>query len=1314
MPNVDVSEGLTSVPSAAMGLSGVVRWTREHPFIDIFKTTVPWVGNSDAGWNSMPFDQMEAGGYLDEDGWLTEMPPGLNAVATTLLSDLPEENVSMAGRYHLRYEGEGTVELRGPNGLLDIVSQENGEIIFDFTPGDGILIFEIEDTDPNGNGNYIRDITIVKEDYLDLHEAGAIFNPVWIDLIEDLGAVRFMDWMRTNESLQSEWADRPQVGDTTYATDNGVPLEIMVELANQIGSDPWFNIPFHATDEYVREFAAYVRDNLDPDLKAQFEFSNEVWNNNFDQTGDAHDAGRELWGTEYGNYPGRYYYGYRSAEVMDIIKDEFGEEAGRVDGVLAVHTATPSRFEHIMTGAERYASENSANVDALFESVAVTWYFGGGFKHDESYNQIMEWASVSLDHALDNVFEQLQNGSLMDVSYTTVSDTTDNFAEWGQIAQQYGLNLISYEGGPHIVGNPSNRNDPEFVEVLTAVNRDPRMLEIYNEVYSAWVDAGGGLFNAFQDIKRDGNSGSWGHLTHLDDEDARWDAIMAINETPNENMPERDVSDFDHGVTLLGGNDDELLVGTLEEDFLVGAGGNDELHGGNKEDGLHGGDGDDKLFGGDGDDNLIGGDGNDWLDGGSGIDTVLGGAGNDTIVFDAEDDFSNVDGGAGIDILRINGGELPTIDLAAHGLEGADYVITDNGDADWSELTDHYDVNWVRTSQDGTFDDGRTWHTEWDVSDSFDWSEFTEIFDAAGNFLERIEVSDDAEANQAPVDITLSGGDVDENANGGTVVATLSAVDPDAGDSFSFAITNDPSGFFVIVGNEVRLADGADVDFETAQSHQITVEVTDAGGLSYSEAVTVTVNDQTENSAPTDIVVGGGSVDENADGGTIVATLSAVDPDAGDSFSYAITNDASGLFEIVGNEVRLVDGAQVDFESAQSFDIAVEVTDAAGASHAEVITLSVNDLNDETPTDIVVDGGAMDENAPGGTLVATLSAVDADAADSFSFVITDDPTGMCEMVGNEIRLIDGAQVDFEQAPSVDIVVEVTDAGGNSYSEVVTLTVNDLMDETPSEIVVGGGEVEENAEGGTVVATLSAVDADAGDSFTYAITDDTSGLFEIVGNEVRVASGAVIDFEAAQSHAITIEVTDAGGNSHSELITLEVGDLNDETPTDIVVGGGAVDENAEAGTVVATLSSVDADAGDSFSYAIVNDASGLFEIVGNEVRVVSGAVIDFEAAGSHEITVEVTDGGFNSYAEVVTIAVNDLDDDPAIITLEGTADDDVLLGTSADELVLGEGGNDCSTAVPALTRSMAAMVTTSLSMTQPIILPVSMEARVTTP
>ena len=108
-------------------------------------------------------------------------------------------------------------------------------------------------------------------------------------------------------------------------------------------------------------------------------------------------------------------------------------------------------------------------------------------------------------------------------------------------------------------------------------------------------------------------------------------------------------------------------------------------------------------------------------------------------------------------------------------------------------------------------------------------------------------------------------------------------------------------------------------------------------------------------------------------------------------------------------------------------------------------------------------------------------------------------------------------------------------------------MNDLNDETPTDITLTGGSVNENATAGTTVATLSTVDADASNSFSYTLTSDPSGFFEISGNQIQVKAGASIDYETATSHNVTVEVDDGAGNTYSEVITLNVNDLNDETP-----------------------------------------------------------------------------------------------------------------------------------------------------------------------
>ena len=90
-----------------------------------------------------------------------------------------------------------------------------------------------------------------------------------------------------------------------------------------------------------------------------------------------------------------------------------------------------------------------------------------------------------------------------------------------------------------------------------------------------------------------------------------------------------------------------------------------------------------------------------------------------------------------------------------------------------------------------------------------------------------------------------------------------------------------------MVGDEIRVKAGASLDYESATSHQLSVTVTDAGGLSHTETLNIGVTNQNE--APTDLTVRRHGAGECA-AGTVVPRWSH-DPDAGSSFTYTLTDD---------------------------------------------------------------------------------------------------------------------------------------------------------------------------------------------------------------------------------------------------------------------------------------------------------------------------------------------------------------------------------------------------------------------------------------
>jgi len=121
------------------------------------------------------------------------------------------------------------------------------------------------------------------------------------------------------------------------------------------------------------------------------------------------------------------------------------------------------------------------------------------------------------------------------------------------------------------------------------------------------------------------------------------------------------------------------------------------------------------------------------------------------------------------------------------------------------------------------------------------------------------------------------------------------------------------------------------------------------------------------NAAPTGISVSGGSVEENAAAGTCVATLSAIDPDSGDSHSFALTGGATDIFELVGSEIRVKAGAVLDFETRSSYGLSIRVTDQAGLCCTQNLTINlVNVVETGTAGNDTLTGGAGADRLSGG------------------------------------------------------------------------------------------------------------------------------------------------------------------------------------------------------------------------------------------------------------------------------------------------------------------------------------------------------------
>ena len=323
-----------------------------------------------------------------------------------------------------------------------------------------------------------------------------------------------------------------------------------------------------------------------------------------------------------------------------------------------------------------------------------------------------------------------------------------------------------------------------------------------------------------------------------------------------------DGNDLIHGTAgddiIYGGAGRDILVGGNNNDYLYGGAGDDELRGGYGDDTLDGGAGDDKLYGGGGDDTLYGGEGNDalaghegddTLDGGEGVDGLYGWSGDDTLYGGAGDDY--LVGGAGADIFVLGSGDDTVRDFTPsdgdkirvadftgvmpRGIEAfltAANLRVEKGHIQIDELfNDNYRHIYLGHDSDTT---ENTAIYKGDkllmVLEDFDADLTLDMFDLPN-----------ATPNTAPVFTQTSyTATLAETAAIGSAVIAMQATDADAGDTLTYSITGGDGLFAINNDGEITLT-GA-LDYETATSHTLTVQVEDSGGLTTATTTEVTIN----------------------------------------------------------------------------------------------------------------------------------------------------------------------------------------------------------------------------------------------------------------------------------------------------------------------------------------------------------------------------------------------------------------------------------------------------------------------------------------
>ena len=191
----------------------------------------------------------------------------------------------------------------------------------------------------------------------------------------------------------------------------------------------------------------------------------------------------------------------------------------------------------------------------------------------------------------------------------------------------------------------------------------------------------------------------------------------------------------------------------------------------------------------------------------------------------------------------------------------------------------------------------------------------------------------------------------------------------------------------------------------------------------------------------------------------------------------------------------------------------------------------------------------IDEEVSIGSVAASLYATDSDTS-SFTFSLVngngtnDADNSLFTISGNQ--LVVNGNIDFEQNPSLEINIEVSD-GSLTYVKAMTINVNDV-NEAPTDISLSANAVDENITIGTTVGGLTTTDVDSGDTHTYTLVGGGSDNDRFSISGANLVTAAELDFEAKSSYSLVIQTSD-GSATYSKTFTITVDNVN-EAPTNI--------------------------------------------------------------------------------------------------------------------------------------------------------------------
>ncbi len=410
----------------------------------------------------------------------------------------------------------------------------------------------------------------------------------------------------------------------------------------------------------------------------------------------------------------------------------------------------------------------------------------------------------------------------------------------------------------------------------------------------------------------------------------------------------------------------------------------------------------------------------------------------------------------------------------------------------------------------------------------------------------------------------------------------------------------------------------------------------DSAGCSLSDELLVNVQ-RLNNDAPIveDQVF---AISENITTGTILGKIIATDNE-GDLIRYygssAADTSVISINELTG-ELMVKDSTYFDFESNISLDLNVIVSDPYYESTA-LITVNISDIN-EAPV-ITDQSFTLIENSPTNTAIGEVFATDPEG-ESLSYTITDGDADGAFSIDNssgQITLADSSLIDFENTPSYELTVEVSDGVLVSQAS-VTITIENV-NELPV-VTDYTFSIAENSANGTALGTIVATDPE-GEALAFSIeSGNSAGIFTIDNSgSLTVSDSTALDYELGNNLInLSIAITD-GVNQVTSTVEVTITPVN-EAPI-VQNADFVIDEMLPAETEVGTLVVSDPENDVlSFSFSEGNTSDAFAISTAGLITVNNADALEYDINPTFTLAIAVSDGDLSSTA-TVNVALNEV-------------------------------------------------------------------------